>query len=176
MSVIKQESSPILLREDRGAVVILTLNHPDKLNALSNELIAGIMNALNGIELDSSVRVVVITGAGRAFSAGADIAAFQKHMQAGPADAVMHFMRPGHQMTRRVESYPKPIIAAVNGIAFGGGCELTESTHIALSAETPTFSKAENNIRIKSAFCRTQRLALNVCREAGVDMVLNRRL
>ena len=86
MSVIKQESSSILLREDRGPVAILTLNRPDKLNALSNELIAGIMNALNSIELDSSVRVVVITGAGRAFSAGADIAAFQKHMQAGPAD------------------------------------------------------------------------------------------
>ncbi|WP_370695935.1 enoyl-CoA hydratase/isomerase family protein [Acidithiobacillus ferrivorans] len=106
----KQQSSPVLLREDRGAVAILTLNRPDKLNALSNELIAGIMNALNSIELDSSVRVVVITGAGRAFSAGADIAAFHKHMQAGPADAIMHFMRPGHQMTRRVESYPKPII------------------------------------------------------------------
>ena len=59
-------------------MAILTLNRADKLNALSNELIAGIMNALNSIELDSSVRVVVITGAGRAFSAGADIAAFQR--------------------------------------------------------------------------------------------------
>ncbi len=83
----------LLLRENSGPVAIfLTLNRPDKLNALSNELIDSIMTALNSIELDSSIRVVVITGAGRAFSAGADIAAFQKHMRAGPSEAVMHFM------------------------------------------------------------------------------------
>ena len=161
----KQESSSILLREDRGLVAILTLNRPDKLNALSNELIAGIMNALNSIELDSSVRVVVITGAGRAFSAGADIAAFQKHMRAGPADAVMHFMRPGHQMTRRVESFPKPIIAAVNGIAFGGGCELTESTHIALAAETGD-SRRPRLVRDNAGLWRHSALAAQ-CRSEG---------
>ena len=65
----------------------------------------------------------------------------------------MHFMRPGHQMTRRVESFPKPIIAAVNGLAFGGGCELVESTHIALAADTATFCKAEINIGIMPTFC-----------------------
>src|SRR5258705_5899273 len=176
MSMTKQESSSILLREDRGPLAILTLNRPDKLNALSNELIAGIVNVLDNIEPDSSVRAVVITGAGRAFSAGADIAAFQKHMQAGPADAVTHFMRPGHQMTRRVESYPKPIIAAVNGIAFGGGCELTESAHIALAAETATFSKGEIYIGIMPTLCRTQRLPRHVGRKAAIELILNRRL
>jgi enoyl-CoA hydratase len=109
MDTLERQASSILLREDRGAVAILTLNRPEKLNALSNELLAAIMDTLDNIELDTSIRVVVITGAGRAFSAGADIAAFQKHMRAGPADAIVHFMRPGHQMTRRVESYPKPI-------------------------------------------------------------------
>lgn len=118
-------SSPVL-REDRGAVAILTLSRPDKLNALSNGLIDALMATLDGIEFDRAIRVVVITGAGRAFSAGADIAAFRGHMQAGPAEAVAHFMRPGHRMTRRVESFQKPIIAAVNGLAFGGGCELVE--------------------------------------------------
>ena len=172
----KQESSSILLREDRGPVAILTLNRPDKLNALSNELIAGIVNVLDNIEPDSSVRAVVITGAGRAFSAGADIAAFQKHMQAGPADAVTHFMRPGHQMTRRVESFPKPIIAAVNGIAFGGGCELTESTHIALAAASATFSKAEINIGIIPTFGGTQRLPRNVGRKAAIELILTGRV
>jgi enoyl-CoA hydratase/carnithine racemase len=164
------------MREDRGAVAILTLNRPGKLNALNNELISALMRALEGIEPDPAVRVVVITGAGRAFSAGADIAAFQAHMKAGPADAVMQFMRPGHQMTRRVESFPKPIIAAVNGIAFGGGCELTESVHIALAADTATFSKAEINIGIMPTFGGTQRLPRNVGRKAAIELILTGRV
>jgi Enoyl-CoA hydratase/isomerase len=131
MERTEQQSLPVLLREDRGAVSILTLNRPEKLNALSNELISAIMKALDRIELDHAIRAIIVTGTGRAFSSGADIAAFQRHMEAGPAEAVAHFMRPGHQMTRRVESFPKPIIAAVNGLAFGGGCELVEATHIA---------------------------------------------
>jgi enoyl-CoA hydratase len=90
---------------------------------------------------------VVITGAGRAFSAGPDIAAFQDHTRAGTPEAIAHFMRPGHRMTRRVESFPKPVIAAVNGLAFGGGCELVEATHIAIAADSATFSKAEITMR-----------------------------
>ncbi len=167
--------SQVLLHERHDAVAILTLNRPEKLNALSNELIAAMMEALDKIELDPSVRAIVITGAGRAFSAGADIAAFQKHMQAGSEAAVKHFMRPGHQMTRRVESFPKPIIAAVNGIAFGGGCELTESTHIALAAESATFSKAEINIGIMPTFGGTRRLPRNVGRKAAIELILSGR-
>jgi enoyl-CoA hydratase len=151
------------------------MNRPDKLNALSAELIAALMEALASIEPDPSIRVIVITGTGRAFSAGADIKAFQKHMLAGPADAIMHFMRPGHQMTRRVESFPKPIIAAVNGFAFGGGCELTESTHIALAAETASFSKAEINIGIMPTFGGTQRLPRNIGRKAAIELILTGR-
>ena len=97
MDKAERQTQPVLLREDRDAVLILTLNRPDKLNALSNELISAITNVLDSVELDPAIRAIVITGAGRAFSAGADIAAFQRHMQAGPAEAVAHFMRPGHQ-------------------------------------------------------------------------------
>src|SRR5215831_18301686 len=98
------QTPPILVRQDRGVVSILTLNRPEKLNALSNELIYAIIRALDVIELDPTIRVVVITGAGRAFCAGADIAAFQRHMQAGPADAVTHFFAPGsaNDPTRRI--------------------------------------------------------------------------
>ncbi len=171
-----QDSSPILLREHRGAAVILTLNRPDKLNALSNELMARLTDELDDIELDASVRAVVITGAGRAFSAGADIAAFQRHMKAGPAQAVRHFMRPGQQLTRRMESFPKPIIAAINGIAFGGGCELTESAHMALAAETATFCKAEINIGITPTFGGTQRLPRNIGRKMALELILTGRV
>jgi enoyl-CoA hydratase len=157
-------------------VALLTLNRPDKLNALSNELLTAIMGVLDGIELDSTVRAVVITGAGRAFSAGADIAGFRRHLEAGAEEAVAHFMRPGHRMTRRVESFCKPIIAAVNGLAFGGGCELVESTHIALAADTATFCKAEINIGIIPTFGGTQRLPRNVGRKAAIELILSGRI
>lgn len=166
---------PILLREDRGAVAILILNRPDKLNALNNELITTIMDALDDIEISDAVRAVILTGAGRAFSAGADIAAFQGHMRAGPAEAVAQFMAPGQRMTRRVELFRKPIIAAVNGLAFGGGCELVEATHIALAADTATFSKAEINIGIIPTFGGTQRLPRNVGRKAAIELILTGR-
>ncbi len=169
------QSHPVLLREDRGKVAILTLNRPEKLNALSSELISALMAALDDIELDPTIRAIVITGAGRAFSAGADITAFQKHIQAGPAEAVSHFMRPGHRMTRRVESFPKPIIAAINGLAFGGGCELVESTHIALAAANAVFSKAEIDIGIIPTFGGTQRLPRNVGRKAAIELILTGR-
>ena len=87
-----------------GMVAVLTLNRPEKLNALSNELLDALMNTLDRIELDRAVRTVVITGAGRAFSAGADIAAFQDHMRAGAPEAIAHFMRPrpSHDPSGRV--------------------------------------------------------------------------
>jgi len=167
--------SDVLLVETRGPVALLTLNRPDKLNAINNAMIKAIVAALDKIEFDSSLHAVVITGAGRAFSAGADIAEFQPHMQAGPAEAVAQFMRPGHRMTRRVERFSKPIIAAVNGIAFGGGCELLESVHIALAADTALFSKAEVNIGIIPIFGGTQRLARHVGRKAALELILSGR-
>jgi enoyl-CoA hydratase len=167
--------SAILKFETKNAVAVLTLNRPEKLNALNNDLLNAIMHALDRIELDGEVRVVVITGAGRAFSAGADITAFQRHMQAGAAEAVAHFMRPGHRMTRRVESFPKPVIAAVNGLAYGGGCELVEACHIALAAERAMFSKAEIKIGIIPTFGGTQRLPRNIGRKAALELILSGR-
>lgn len=175
MNSANEKTPTVLQRDDRGTVAILTLNRPSKLNALNNELLGAIVRALDEIELDAAVRVIVITGAGRAFSAGADIAGFQHHLEAGPQQAVVNFMRPGHQMTRRVESYPKPVIAAVNGLAFGGGCELVESTHIALAADTATFSKSEINIGIMPTFGGTQRLPRNIGRKAAIELILTGR-
>jgi enoyl-CoA hydratase len=158
-----------------GSVALLTLNRPEKLNAMNNELLAAILRKLDEVELDTAVRAVVITGAGRTFSAGADIAAFRPHIEAGPAAAVAHFMRWGHRMTRRVESFCKPVIAAVNGLAYGGGCELVESAHLALAADTANFCKAEINIGIIPTFGGTQRLPRNVGRKAATELILTGR-
>ena len=167
--------SDALTVEISGQVALLTLNRPDKLNALDNGLLTAITAALDRIELDPAVRAVIVTGAGRAFSAGADIAAFQPYIKAGPAEAIAHFMRPGHAMTRRVESFSKPVIAAVNGLAFGGGCELAESCNRALAADTATFSKAEIKIGIIPTFGGTQRLPRNVGRKAAIELILTGR-
>src|SRR5262245_60524385 len=91
MNLINGETAGVLQLDDRDAIAVLTLNRPAKLNALNNELLGAIMQSLDDIELDPAIRVIVITGAGRAFSAGADIAGFQRHLEAGPAEAVMHF-------------------------------------------------------------------------------------
>jgi enoyl-CoA hydratase len=172
---LKGKTQNVLSLKTENQVALLTLSRPDKLNALSNELLDAMMGALDAVELDPAIRAVVITGAGRAFSAGADISAFQRHMEAGPADAVVHFMRPGHRMTRRVESFCKPIIAAVNGLAFGGGCELVEAAHLALAADTALFSKAEINIGIIPTFGGTQRLPRNVGRKVATELILTGR-
>jgi enoyl-CoA hydratase/carnithine racemase len=96
-------------------------------------------------------------------------------MKAGPAEAIACFMRPGHRLTRRIESFPKPIIGAVNGLAFGGGCELVEAIHVALAAHSAVFSKAEINIGIIPTFGGTQRLPRNVGRKAATELILTGR-
>ena len=149
----------LILSEMRGAVALLTFNRPDKLNALSYELIDRLMQRLDDIEDDTSIRAVILTGAGdRAFSAGADIAEFSQSVQQGADIAVKAFVRRGQSMTARLEAFPKPIIAAVNGIAFGGGCEVTEAVHLAVASEQATFSKPVINIGIPPTFGGTQRL------------------
>jgi enoyl-CoA hydratase/carnithine racemase len=165
----------VLTTRIEGRVALLTLNRPDKLNAMDAAMLSAMVRSLDEIELDPRLRAVVITGAGRAFSAGADIAAFQPHVEAGPAAAVARFMRPGHRMTRRVESFSKPVIAAVNGLAYGGGCELVEAAHLAIAADSAAFCKAEVNIGIIPTFGGTQRLPRNVGRKAATELILTGR-
>ncbi len=163
----------LILSEMRGAVALLTFNRPDKLNALSYELIDRLMQRLDDIEDDTSIRAVVLTGAGdRAFSAGADIAEFSQSVQQGADIAVKAFVRRGQSMTARLEAFPKPIIAAVNGIAFGGGCEVTEAVHLAVASEQATFSKPEINIGIPPTFGGTQRLPRLAGRKRALEYLL----
>ena len=163
----------LILSEMRGAVALLTFNRPDKLNALSYELIDRLMQRLDDIEDDTSIRAVILTGAGdRAFSAGADIAEFSQSVQQGADIAVKAFVRRGQSMTARLEAFPKPIIAAVNGIAFGGGCEVTEAVHLAVASEQATFSKPVINIGIPPTFGGTQRLPRLAGRKRALEYLL----
>lgn len=163
--------SPLATAMD-GEVLVITLRRPDKLNALSNSLISALMDVLAAAEVDDAIAALVITGSGRAFSAGADIAEFKSAVEAGPAYAIRDFVRPGQDLTRRIESFRKPIIAAVNGLAYGGGCEIVEATHLAVAASTATFAKAEINIGIIPVFGGTQRLPRNVGRKFALEMIL----
>ena len=150
-------SEPILL-EVQDAIALITLNRPERLNALNYALIDHLMAALDAIEVDSSVRAVILTGAGeRAFSAGADVHEFSESVRHGPATAVRDFVRRGQAMTARLEAFKKPVIAAVNGLAFGGGCEITEAVHLAIASERAKFAKPEINLGMPPTFGGTQR-------------------
>ena len=162
-----------VLYEQRGPVALLTLNRPAKLNALdyaTNDLLLAL---LDQIEEDPSVRAVILTGAGdRAFSAGGDIAEFSESVRQGADIAVRAFCRRGQAMTARFESFTKPVIAAVNGIAFGGGCEITEAVHLAIASERAVFAKPEINIGIPPTFGGTQRLPRLAGRKRALELLL----
>src|SRR5262249_44409191 len=132
-------SDAVLLEID-GGIALLTLNRPERLNALNYELIDRLMTILDAIEVDANVRAVILTCAGeRAFSAGADIHEFSESVRRGAATAVRDFVRRGQAMTARLEAFRKPVIAAVNGLTFGGGCEITEAVHMAVASERASF-------------------------------------
>jgi enoyl-CoA hydratase len=163
----------LVLKETRGGIALLTFNRPDKLNALNYALIDRLMQLLDRIEDDANVRAVVLTGAGdRAFSAGADIGEFSESIKQGPDAAAKAFVRRGQAMTSRLEAFPKPVIAAVNGIAFGGGCEIAEAVHLAIASERASFAKPEINIGIPPTFGGTQRLPRLAGRKRALEYLL----
>ena len=162
-----------VLFEHRDAIAVLTLNRPEKLNALDYATNDRLLDLLDRIERDDGVRAVVITGAGdRAFSAGADIHEFSASIKAGVDVAVTDFVRRGQEMTARLESFSKPVIAAVNGIAFGGGCEITEAVHLAVASDRAMFAKPEINIAIPPTFGGTQRLPRLAGRKRALELLL----
>ncbi len=162
-----------VLKDTRGAIALLTLNRPHKLNALDYETCDRLMALLGDIEAEPSIRAVILTGAGdRAFSAGGDIHEFTRSIERGADEAVREFCRRGQRMTARLESFPKPVIAAVNGIAFGGGCEITEAVHLAVASERAIFAKPEINIGIPPTFGGTQRLSRLAGRKRALELLL----
>ncbi|MGD1885264.1 MAG: crotonase/enoyl-CoA hydratase family protein [Paracoccaceae bacterium] len=165
--------SDLVIVEKRDSIALLTLNRPEKLNALNYATNDRLLALLDEIEADTATRAVVLTGTGdRAFSAGGDIHEFNESVKQGVDIATRDFCRRGQTMTARLESFPKPIIAAVNGIAFGGGCEITEAVHLAVASEKAVFAKPEINIGIPPTFGGTQRLPRLAGRKRALELLL----
>ncbi|HEY0994351.1 MAG TPA: enoyl-CoA hydratase-related protein [Gemmatimonadaceae bacterium] len=135
-------------------IATITVNRPDKLNALNDGTIAELGMAIDEARARDDVGGVILTGAGRAFVAGADIAELSSQ---SPADAKARALR-GQAIFRRFESSPKPTVAAVNGFALGGGCELAMSCHIRLASEHAKFGQPEVKLGIVPGYGGTQRL------------------
>jgi enoyl-CoA hydratase len=156
-----------------GPIVTVTIDRESKLNALDNATIDAIMNAFDELEADDLVRAVVLTGAGhRAFSAGADIPALAQTIVGGTEQALRDFVRRGQGLTRRIENFPKPVIAAVNGLAFGAGCEIAEAAPLALAADHARFAKPEISLGFPPPFGGSQRLPRHVGRKRALEMIL----
>ncbi|MFJ4895335.1 enoyl-CoA hydratase [Streptomyces sp. M41(2017)] len=154
-------------------VVTLTIDRENKLNALDYPTIDALIAALDHIDSDDSVRAVVLTGAGRrAFSAGADIPSLAESIAGGPERALREIVRRGQTLTRRIEEFPKPVIVAVNGLAYGGGCEITEAAPLAIAAEHAAFAKPEISLGFPPPFGGSQRLPRHVGRKRGLEMIL----
>jgi len=162
-----------VILDRHGPIALLTLNRPERLNALDYATNDLLLQHLESLERDDSIRALILTGAGsRAFSAGGDIHEFTKSVAEGVDIAVRDFCRRGQAMTARLESYPKPIIAAVNGLAYGGGCEITEAVHLAVAADKALFAKPEINIGIPPTFGGTQRLPRLAGRKRALELLL----
>ena len=147
--------STLLIDRD-GPVVVLTLNRPDKLNALNEELLRELAASLVALQDDRAVRVAVLTGAGdKAFAAGADIAAMAE-MTATQAKRLSDL---GHRLGALIEQAPFPVIAAVNGFALGGGCELALSCDFIYASDKARLGQPEVGLGVIPGFGGSQRLA-----------------
>ncbi len=165
--------SPILLREQVGGVAVLTLNRPDTRNSLSESLIAAIGAALREIRDDAKVRAVVIAATGKAFSAGHDV----KELTARRSDAdggrayFAEIMTACSTMMQAIVHLPKPVVAAVQGVATAAGCQLVASCDLAIASEVATFATPGVDIGL---FCSTPMVALsrNIPRKQAMEMLL----
>ncbi|MEP9366933.1 crotonase/enoyl-CoA hydratase family protein [Xanthobacter sp. VNH20] len=163
---------PVLCNISEG-IATLTLNRPEKLNAIDYALADALLAFLDTLETDDSVKAVILTGAGeKAFSAGGDIHQFSRSVRLGPLGATRDFVRRGQTLTSRIEAFPKPIIAAVNGIAFGGGCEITEAAPLAIASENALFAKPEIKLAMPPTFGGTQRLPRLAGRKRALELLL----
>jgi enoyl-CoA hydratase len=154
------------------AVRVLTISRPEKLNALNRATLAGLHTRLEALAHDPALRVLIITGAGtRAFVAGADITEFEGLTP----DATTQYARQGQAVFDRLESLPVPTIAAINGYALGGGCELALACTFRLMADTARIGLPETSLGLIPGFGGTQRLGRAIGRQQALELILTGR-
>ena len=144
-----------LLTEKSDGIGIITINRPDYLNAMNIEVVKELFDSVRNMIQDDSVGVIIITGSGeKAFVAGADIKAMQKMN----AEQALTFGKMGQSMTLEIENSPKPVIAAVNGFALGGGCEIALACHFRIASENSVFGQPEVLLGLIPGWGGTQRM------------------
>ncbi|HLG31803.1 MAG TPA: enoyl-CoA hydratase-related protein [Ignavibacteriaceae bacterium] len=158
-----------ILLKHRDSIAIITINRPDKLNALNINTISELEKVFTEVKDDSNVKVVIITGSGeKAFVAGADILELNKlDIQSGKV-----FAENGQHVYNIIEQYDKPVIAVVNGFALGGGCELVLACHIRLASDNAKFGQPEINLGIIPGYGGTQRLARLINSGLAMEYIL----
>ena len=159
-----------LLLDVNEHIAIVSLNRPDKLNALNHATLVELKSVFELLKSDENVFVVIVTGSGeKAFVAGADISEINKlNMLEGKK-----FAESGQSVFSFIEKFDKPVIAAVNGFALGGGCELALSCHIRLASENAKFAQPEVNLGIIPGYGGTQRLARLINSGRALEMILS---
>jgi enoyl-CoA hydratase len=158
-----------LLVETRDGVAVVTINRPDKLNALNDRTVDELDAAFAAIGVDASIRGVILTGAGeKAFVAGADIGELSTQ---SPVDGKERSIR-GQKVLDRIENLGKPVIAAVNGFALGGGCELAMACHLRTASESARLGTPEVKLGIMCGYAGTQRLSRLVGKGRALEILL----
>ena len=158
-----------LLLERDGAVAIVTLNRPKVLNALNNQTLAELSACMATLQADESVRAIILTGAGeKSFVAGADI---NELATQSPVEGQAHARR-GQLIFDAIEQLGKPVIAAINGFALGGGCELAMACTIRLAADTARFGQPEINLGLIPGYAGSQRLPRLVGKGIAMEILL----
>ena len=157
--------------EKQGHVGVLTIDRPEALNALNSQVLTDLDAAIDEVENDSEIYVAVLTGAGRSFVAGADIGEMKGFSSVEGKKFGVH----GGNVFLKLENMSKPVIAAINGFALGGGCELSMSCDIRLASEKAKFGQPEVGLGITPGFGGTQRLARIVGVSNAMELILTAR-
>lgn len=161
----------LIVETPQPGVTLVRLNRPDALNALNSTLLGELSAVLDTAEADEAVRCIVLTGSEKAFAAGADIREMSDKSYA-QMFATDFFTR----ASRRIETFRKPIIAAVSGYALGGGCELAMLCDFVIASETAKFGQPEINLGVMPGIGGTQRLPRAVSKAKAMDMILTARM
>jgi len=150
-------------------IFTITINRPEKLNALNKTVLKELDNAMESVYSDEKIKAVIITGAGKkAFVAGADIAEFTQVKD----DEGSLLAKKGQDVFLKIENCPKPVIAAVNGFALGGGCELAMSCHFRLASTNAKFGQPEVNLGLIPGYGGTQRLTMLVGKGKAMELMM----